>query len=804
MKMKNASVFIAVLLLVLCSTGLLAFNGSVATADDYTAAELNPAALMFGNASGIAFEDFFNEDKMEGRYKIFFNGEGLAFVYGKDGSRNDYRIATSTKLFRNFYLGGDIYWINSKIKNADYAVSTLIRPHDMFSFGLNVKEVNRKYPGYYLGLGVRPLLGTGYLGDRVTITGDASYTEKIENGRREITWNKPTLGLETELFNGIRFGGTYNLEQETIGINFSLAAKKSRIGSALNYDENSDYQGGKYYIFLSNKDHRTLPMPVRIDNLYEFVLKKEIVDEKEKNKFGPFLMVKNQVTMEEMIEQIRTLKDDESIQGIVFKNPELKTNYANMLELRKECLEFQAAGKKIIVYSDSFGNMHYVFFASFADELYLNPNGMVGMTGFSLAIPYISELLDKLGIDVADLRSHDFKTALNMITESEMTTAERETYNALLDDYYLYMTRLLEEGRCSRLNGNVDDIIDNGPYLLARDALNAGLIDKIIYEDELQDELKSYFSRPRLQKELPNEKMQNAWSEAPTTKIALIYATGDIVMSKGAPGKRIGGKTTAEQIKKAREDGSVKGIILRVNSGGGSAYASDLIAREVKKCREVGKPVVVSMGGAAASGGYYISAYADKIVAEPTTVTGSIGVTGLIPNFSRLFDKIAVRWSSLQRGERADLLAIYRPFKEEEIDMLRSYILDSYDQFVNVVAEGRDMSYDEVHRIAQGRVWTGMRAQELGLVDELGGMKEATALMKELGGFKDIRLEDYSYKYSGFTVNIGAGGILAKTEQLVQLPEELQRLANYKEQFDLWQGERGLYLMPLFEVNGLE
>ncbi|MBW6515436.1 MAG: signal peptide peptidase SppA [Candidatus Cloacimonetes bacterium] len=804
MKLRTNVLIGLVLVILLSANVLTAQTGSVATADDYTASEINPAALMYGNAAGIAFEDFFDEDGLEGRYRIFFNWDSFAFVYGKVGSSNNYRLSTSTQLFRNIYLGGDTYWLNSDIKDADYSISALYRPHNLLSLGLNAKNINRKYPGYHTGIGIRPLWGTGYWGDRIILTGDISYTEKRDAERRELSWDKPTIGLETELINGIKISGAYNLESETIGINFSLAMKRSRVGSAVNFDENNDYTGGKYYIFLAKKDHRSLPFPIKRDNLYEYTMRREIVDEKERSRFGPFLMVKNQETMKRTIERIRVLKEDDSIQGIVFKNPQLNTNYANMLELRRELLDFKEKGKKIVVYSDNYGNLHYAFFASIADAIYLNPNGAVNLIGFSIAIPYLSDMLDKLGIDIHDLRSHDFKTGLNIFTESEMTEAEKATYNDLLDDYYQYLTILIEEGRGSKIKSNIDDLIDNGPYLSAHNALEVGLIDKIIYEDELEDELKNLYANPKVTKEFPNEKMNLTWSETPKATIAVIYATGDIVMSKGAPGRRIGGKTTAEQIKKAREDKSVKGIILRVNSGGGSAYASDLIAREVKKCREEGKPLVVSMGGAAASGGYYISAYADKIVAEPTTVTGSIGVTGLIPNFNRLFNKIAIRWSSLKRGEHSDLLALYRPIEEEEVLLLRSYIMESYDQFVNAVAEGRGMSYDQVHQIAQGRVWSGKRAKELGLIDELGGMKEAIEIMKGLVGYKELELKDYSYSFSGFSLNIQRSGVFFKPQSLIKLPEEVELLMEYKEMHDKWENERGLYLMPLFDIKGIE
>ena len=807
MKQRVKFLTLVLLLIIVASTPLFARSGSIATADDFTAPDLNPAALGFGNAAGFAFLGFYNDAGIEERYRIYFNGESFAFVYGKDGSSNNYRIASSMQPFRNIYFGTDIYWINSEISDAEYGISALWRPHTATSFGVNVKEINRSRPDYILGLGLRPLWWLEEWSNRITITGDFTYISHQAGNDKEYLWDKPTIGIETEVLNGIRLAANYNLEAEVLALNFSLAFRRHKAGFISHYDDNEAGSSGNFYLHSAAKEHRSLASLLSLskrETVYEFEMKKKIVDEVEQQKIGPFIITKNQITMEELITRIRTLKDDESVDALVIKNPELQTNFANLLELQREFQDFKERDKKIIVYSENYGNIHYALFASIADKLYLNPNGSVVLIGISVAVPYIAETLDKLGIDIVDLRSHDFKTGLNIFTESEMTQAERITYGDLIDDYYLYLTLLIREGRDEKLTLNIEDIIDRGPYLIAQDAVDYGLIDGLIYEEELEGELEHLFNAPHVLKGLPNEKMVYDWSEPQRAKIAVIYASGDIVTGDGSPGRRIGSKTTAKQIRKAREDKSVEGIILQIDSGGGSAYASDLIAREVKLCREAGKPVVVSMGGAAASGGYYIAAYADRIIAEPTTVTGSIGVTGMIPNFNRLFDKIAVRWSSLKRGENADLLAIYRPIEEREIELMKGYIEHTYDQFINVVAEGRGMNYEQVHEIAQGRVWTGLRAKELGLVDEHGGMKEAIEVMKELIGHNEVELSNYSYQPSGLAIGLNFSGTMNRIINPLELPEELDSLMRYKELYDTWPGERALYLLPIFEIKGLE
>ena len=241
-------------------------------------------------------------------------------------------------------------------------------------------------------------------------------------------------------------------------------------------------------------------------------------------------------------------------------------------------------------------------------------------------------------------------------------------------------------------------------------------------------------------------------------KIALIYAVGNIHSGEGVPGKSIGSVTTAKAIKQAREDRRVKGIIIRVDSGGGSALASDVIGREVELCKtgKNKKPVIVSMGGVAASGGYYIAAKADKIIAQPSTITGSIGVIGIYPVFERLYEKIHVNWDTVKRGKNADLGSTHRQPTAKEKKIGEESIQHFYDRFITLVAEGRNMSKDEVHKIAQGRVWTGKQAFEHGLVDALGGMDLAVKEMKKMADLKhEVKLVEFEGDNTDKSISIG-------------------------------------------------
>jgi len=418
------------------------------------------------------------------------------------------------------------------------------------------------------------------------------------------------------------------------------------------------------------------------------------------------------------------------------------------------------------------------------------------LRGISSSMPYLKNTLDILGIEVVNFRSHEYKTAGNMFSEYEMTAAERESMQYLLDGLHNEMVKMIETGRKDKLKKMVQTIIDEGPYFIAENALEAGLVDKLIYEDELEGEIKEKFGKwKEISQPLPDFVKQD-WSEPAKDKIALIYAVGNIHMGKGKSGKTIGSQTTAKAIRLAREDKSVKGIIIRVDSGGGSALASDIIAREIVLCNEGKnkKPVVISMAGAAASGGYYIAAFADKIVAQPTTITGSIGVVGIIPNFTNMYHKIGLNWATVKTGEQADFAATHRPFSEKEKEMISTSIEHTYWSFADVVAKGRQMTREAVHEIAKGRVWTGKQAYDRGLVDELGGMKKAKELMTEAAGLKqEIQLVEFEVSDKSFEFNPLT---LMTAKAKAQLPKEMTRLMDTLAEIESYGDEKALLLMP--------
>jgi len=797
MKRRDGIGILCSCLFVLLFGKLFAQLPSVATVEDFRAIEVNPAAMSFGNSAGAAFE-WSSLKQEEEEYKIYAGNDNLGFIYGKSVQGNDYRVASSGKLFNNLYLGSDVHWFDKDFQRAKYGVSTLYRPNNWLCFGANFRDVGDSDSSTEFGVGIRPLYYRNRTLSNLEIAADASYNNKI----KERWVAKPTLIVNTEPVRGLKIGGGYSFEKEQFTLGVSLAMGTFKSGGVHSNIADKELKGESYYLSFSQKEYGSI-LNFKVPKMIEYKQKIMVVDEKEQIKLGPFALIKGQTTVREIVSEIKRLKEDQGVEGILFKNPELSINFANLIELKEALDDFKESGKSIAVYSNNYGNLHYAFFASVADKLYLNKNGTVNLIGFSIATLYLSEMFEKLGVEIVDMKSHQHKTGLNIFTQSEMSDEEKEKYEEILEQYYNKMVEFIEEGRGDKLTSNIDDIINQGPYMLAEDALKAGLVDKIIYEDECGQELLSEFNLRVTKKTRYIEPINEDWYRQKSDKIAYINGVGDIVVGDGVPGRRIGSKTLSKQIAMARKNSAIKGIILRVDSGGGSAFASDVIAREIQKCKIQGKPVVVSMGSAAASGGYYIAAYADKILAEEITLTGSIGVTGMIPNFTRLFEKVAINWGSVKKGDNADFMAFYRPVEQRDIDLMHKFTLGVYDQFVNVVAEGRRMDYQSVHSIAQGQVWTGEKAVELNLVDGIGGIKEAQEEMMKLIGSDNLELIDYSYTYNKIP-------LLLKDDTFTKLSMpniylgKLEVFSSLLKKYSQWADEPVLMKAPDFMVVGTD
>jgi protease-4 len=441
-----------------------------------------------------------------------------------------------------------------------------------------------------------------------------------------------------------------------------------------------------------------------------------------------------------LVESLERAADDPRVSAVVLRVSILPdSGWATVQELRDAVGRFRRSGKPAYAHLEFCGNKEY-YLASGCDKVYAIPSAILEVTGLRSEVSFFKGTLDKVGVQAQFEGVGKYKNAPNQFTERGFTAPHREQMDALLDSLYGQFVAALAQGR-KRTPEEIEAIIDAGPYD-GPSALRAGLVDELLYQDQVDTRLKG---ASRL---TPGRyaKASRGFGIDGRPKIALVYVVGDIIpgRSQTSPlgGGFAGSDTVAEALKEAREDGGVRAIVLRVDSPGGSGTASEVIWREVALARQK-KPVVVSMGDVAASGGYYVAMGSDGIVAEPGTITGSIGVFGGKFSLQGLYDKVGISKEVLTRGRHANLFSSYRPWSDEERARIREMMVSFYKDFVTKAAEGRHKTYEDVDSLAQGRVWTGAEAQRNGLVDRLGGFAVALELAKEkakIGKGEEVRL----------------------------------------------------------------
>lgn len=425
-------------------------------------------------------------------------------------------------------------------------------------------------------------------------------------------------------------------------------------------------------------------------------------------------------------------KVDRRIDSIVLHLNYMECDWGKINELRDCILDFKQSGKKVYAYIDETVEFDKEYFlATACDRIILHPMGTLIINGIGGYIPFFKDALDNFGVKAEVEHIGKYKTAYNMFTESDLTPAHREMLQSIYENiFHLYVKTVAKER--NKTENEVSRLIDRG-YFQGKKALEAGLVDDLLYPDELQDMLSSDGTRlSKISHEVYTRIKPSSVGLSGRTKIAIIYGMGPILTGEGVY-QSMGSATVARWFQYAREDRSIAAVVFRVDSPGGSAVASDIIWREVILTKKE-KPVIISMSDMAGSGGYWVSMSADKIVAHPQTLTGSIGVIFGKFSFRGLMDKIGVTGETITFGKRADIFSPFRELTPEESAFLNQEIQWTYDRFVNKVAEGRDLPEEKIREIGQGRVWTGSQAKEIGLVDEIGGMNLAVKLAKELAG----------------------------------------------------------------------
>jgi protease IV len=467
------------------------------------------------------------------------------------------------------------------------------------------------------------------------------------------------------------------------------------------------------------------------------------------------LLTIRRTRLADLLEGLKRAKTDDRVRALVVKVGGSRIGLAKTQEIREAITDFRQSGKLTVAWAETFGdfvrgNLPY-FLATGFDRIYLQPSGTLGVTGVAVEQVFLHDALEKIGIDFQSAKRYEYKSAADQLTETGFTGPAREAAQRLTESVAEQLAAAIADGR-HKTQEEARGLLERGPFL-ARQALDEGLVDGLYYRDEVYEQVRKEagldatllylqrYQRTHALTDLPR-RVQSLQKMQHERFVAMIYAQGAIRHGRSGRGAGpgsggMGSDTVSAALRAAAADERARAVVLRVNSPGGSATASDVIWREVVRLRAAGKPVVVSMGDVAASGGYFISVPADVIVAQPGTITGSIGVILGKPVLRDMFGRAGVSTDTVAEGENATMFSLSRPFTDAEWERINSWLDAVYEDFVEKVASGRRLSRDRVHELARGRVWSGADAVANGLADETGGMRDAIAIARRRAGLPD-------------------------------------------------------------------
>ncbi len=467
---------------------------------------------------------------------------------------------------------------------------------------------------------------------------------------------------------------------------------------------------------------------------------------------SPFKNEKH-IGLQDLTDALARAANDSKIKGVLVDSRYLQIGPATASVLRSALIDFKKSGKFIVAYADDYSQDGY-YLASTADKIIVNPNGAVEFKGIATEIPFFKDMLDRLDIKMQVYYAGQFKSATEPLRYNQMTPQNKMQTREYMQGIYNSMLSDISQSRHIPV-AELNRIADEGVSQFAGDAIKYHLADQAGYYDEAQSELRSRLKLKDNEK-IPSISL-NDYAQSYTktrgssaNKIAVVYAEGTIDMEQNATGKgdakdgSIDGYRYAKIIRDIRNDKSIKAIVLRINSGGGSSMASDIIWRELMLAKAAGKPIIVSMGDYAASGGYYIATPADRIFAEPNTLTGSIGVFSIVPGFQKMFkDKLGISFDTVKTNVSSVGVSTVFDLNDSEAKRMQAQTDTIYEKFLNRVAVSRHKTRDEVNAIAQGRIWTGTKGKEIGLVDDIGGLSDAIKAAAQMAKLGDFRVSEY-------------------------------------------------------------
>ncbi|MDF1573569.1 MAG: signal peptide peptidase SppA [Bacteroidales bacterium] len=505
--------------------------------------------------------------------------------------------------------------------------------------------------------------------------------------------------------------------------------------------------------------------------------------------FSGNFMYDETMGLNQILKDLKKAGTDENIEGIFMNLGGINAGIATLGEIREAMLDFKESGKFIYAYSSAYTQKSY-YLASVADSVFMAPEGMFLFNGMSAQVMFYKKALEKAGVEMQVIRHGSYKGAVEPFLRNDLSEENREQIESYVGALWGKIVEDISASRglsVEKLNQIADELASIDPEKL----VETGMIDGLIYYDEMLARMKERLGVEEEDdleavslKDYKDATVKKKDKEFSRDKIAVIYAYGAVVDGNMGEGY-IGSERISQAIRKARRDKSVKAIVFRINSGGGSGSASDIIHREVMLAAKV-KPVIASMGDLAASGGYYIAAPADTILAGPGTITGSIGVFGMFPNVQKLMnDKIGITTEVVKTNENANILTALDPLDPEERQIVQKMIDDFYINFVNIVAEGRNKSYEEIDAIAGGRVWAGADALDLGLIDMFGGLEKSIEVAAEMAGLESYRVQELPRLEDPMAAIMKqlTGGSMARTEQILkrELGEEYKHYRKIQE-----------------------
>lgn len=446
----------------------------------------------------------------------------------------------------------------------------------------------------------------------------------------------------------------------------------------------------------------------------------------------------SEIALDDIMASIDKATDNDNIKGIYLHIGDFSASVASLQEIYNGLERFKKTGRFIVAYADSYGNGTY-YLSSIADKVYMNPSGTLALTGINISTVFFKDLLSKIGVEMQIFKVGTFKSAVEPFTQTSMSEANRLQLTTFINSIWTEITKTIARNR-GITESEVNLYADSGLFLDdAQTAVQHKLIDSLVYSSDMKEIIEKRVDKDYNALTINDIKFVARNKEYSKNRIAIVYAVGEI--DGGNKNDGIDSEDISEYLLDIADNDKIKAVVLRINSPGGSAYGSEQIWKAVSVVKSK-KPIVVSMGDYAASGGYYIACNTDRIFAQPTTLTGSIGIFGIFPNIGGLTDKLGIKFDNVKTNKYSDFGATYRPMNTEERAILQRYINNGYELFTKRCAEGRNMNIDSLKAIAEGRIYSGTDAMQLGLVDEMGGLEEAIAFAA-----KKANISDYTIKY---------------------------------------------------------